>query len=148
MIKLTEGALDAWLRYYYAANGVAYIIRQARKDVTASSLSMRPTDELLAALNISLGKRPEGPDDVVMPYIIVAALAMKGDVPEAKLLEFSAQHTKWYEDYVHGLFSQLNHSKLIVSNNAWRMTPKVPSTTPKGSSLMSNSTTVIDGTSR
>ena len=145
MISISDEVLSTWLRYYYAANSVGYLVRHAKNDTFAEILSNRGTDELLSDLISSLKDKPESPEGVVTPYILAAALVLKGETPKETLMAMDARYTKWFHEYVESLFNVSRGSKLVLSLDEWTMSPIAPSA-PR--SLMSTTSFSIDGSSK
>lgn len=116
MIDIPEYIVDAWLRYYYAANSVGYIVRHAKADAYARSLSRLNPEDIVNELKVALERKPETPSDVIRPYLFAMAAAHNGKILKSDVLSIDAQYTKWFSDYVSSIFRSPSHTSSLMSS--------------------------------
>ena len=100
MTNLLDMRYPGAQRAYLAANSSSYFLRKLREDTDVQRAgALYSADEMVAAIKEAIGRPPSGVDELVVPYALLAALAIRG--PRARLEEVAAipsPHHEWFQD--------------------------------------------------
>lgn len=144
MIDIPENVVNTWLSYYYAANSVGYLIRNAKSDAYAQKLGREDAELILNELSLSLAQEPLTPADMIRPYLFAMAASNNGRILKSQILELDARYTKWFSEYVNSIFRSLSHSTNSMSSSSARLI--IPNSSLLNSSRMrSTSSSIIIG---
>ena len=133
MTETTSYKFPGAKRAFLAANSPSYFLRKLRSDPDIQKVATTANAlELITAIGAALKEAPVSLDQLVVPYALLAALAVKG--PRSRLEEvmtIPSPHHEWFTDistklvdsWKTTLFTSLNVSQqqsisnIVVSGN-------------------------------
>ena len=116
MINFENTSLANAVKIYLVANTPTFIVRKLRADSFVIKLARNETtDDLYKTLQQRLNLKPNDLDEVVIPFVLVAALAQQQAIEQLRSLRSTGRY-RWLAEVISIFAAETKVNKIVTVN--------------------------------